>query len=95
MSKVGFIGVGTMGCPMATNIISKGNELSFYDPYVQDDNKAKLDFKFRPLISLEDEVNRMKQLFSEKRLKDVNDNIYYNTRFVESLINKAKKEKNE
>ena len=32
MSKVGFIGVGTMGCPMASNIISKGNALKFYDP---------------------------------------------------------------
>ena len=42
MSKVGFIGVGTMGCPMATNIISKGNDLNFYDPYVQDDNITKL-----------------------------------------------------
>ena len=38
MSKVGFIGVGTMGCPMAANIVSKGNgnvnDLTFYDPYV-------------------------------------------------------------
>ena len=42
MIKVGFIGVGTMGCPMATNIISKGNDLNFYDPYVQDDNITKL-----------------------------------------------------
>jgi len=42
MSKVGFIGVGTMGCPMATNIVNKDNELSFYDPYVQADNKDKL-----------------------------------------------------
>ena len=43
MSKVGFIGVGTMGCPMASNIISKGNDLKFYDPYVQDENKLKLE----------------------------------------------------
>lgn len=43
MSKVGFIGVGTMGFPMAANILSKGNELSFYDPYVQDQNKLKLE----------------------------------------------------
>ena len=43
MSKVGFIGVGTMGCPMASNIISKGNNLKFYDPYVHDDNKSKLE----------------------------------------------------
>ena len=42
MSKVGFIGVGTMGCPMAANIVSKGNDLNFYDPYVQDQNKSKL-----------------------------------------------------
>ena len=43
MSKVGFIGVGTMGFPMAANILSKGNDLSFYDPYVQDQNKSKLE----------------------------------------------------
>ena len=42
MSKVGFIGVGTMGCPMASNIVSKGNDLNFYDPYVQENNKTKL-----------------------------------------------------
>ena len=42
MSKVGFIGVGTMGCPMAVNIVSKGHELNFYDPYVQEENKNKL-----------------------------------------------------
>ena len=43
MSKVGFIGVGTMGFPMASNIVSKGNDLKFYDPYVQDENKLKLE----------------------------------------------------
>ena len=43
MSKVGFIGVGTMGCPMASNIISKGNDLKFYDPFVHDENKSKLE----------------------------------------------------
>ena len=43
MSKVGFIGVGTMGCPMASNIVSKGNELNFYDPFVQAENKSKLE----------------------------------------------------
>jgi len=43
MSKVGFIGVGTMGCPMASNIVIKGNDLKFYDPYVQDENRSKLE----------------------------------------------------
>ena len=42
MIKVGFIGVGTMGCPMASNILSKGNNLKFFDPYVQEENKSKL-----------------------------------------------------
>ena len=43
MSKVGFIGVGTMGCPMAANIVSNGNELKFYDPYIRVENKSKLE----------------------------------------------------
>jgi len=43
MSKVGFIGVGTMGCPMAANIVSKGNDLTFYDPYVLEENKSHLE----------------------------------------------------
>ena len=43
MSKVGFIGVGTMGCPMASNIVTKGNDLKFYDPYVYDENRSKLE----------------------------------------------------
>ena len=42
MIKVGFIGVGTMGCPMASNILSKGNNLKFFDPYIQEENKSKL-----------------------------------------------------
>jgi len=33
MKKIGFIGVGTMGLPMALNIIKKGHLLSFYDPF--------------------------------------------------------------
>ena len=31
MSKVGFIGVGTMGFPLASNILSKGSDLKFYE----------------------------------------------------------------
>ncbi len=43
MSKVGFIGVGTMGCPMAVNILSKGHNLNFYDPFINENNKNKLE----------------------------------------------------
>ena len=33
MKSIGFIGVGTMGLPMALNLIKKGHSLSFFDPY--------------------------------------------------------------
>ena len=31
MSKVGFIGVGTLGCLIVYNIVSKGNDLRLYE----------------------------------------------------------------
>lgn len=34
MKNIGFIGVGTMGFPMALNLIKNGHSLSFYDPFV-------------------------------------------------------------
>ena len=76
MSKVGFIGVGTMGFPMATNILSKGNDLSFYDPYVQDQNKFKLESlggKYRTSIKnlLEDRDFIISMLPNSKNVKDV------------------------
>ena len=42
MKDIGFIGVGTMGCPMASNILRNNYNLSFYDPYVSEENKKKL-----------------------------------------------------
>ena len=48
--------------------------------------KVKRDFIFNPKISVEDEVNRMKILFNEKRIKNVNDDVYYNTRYVKALV---------
>ena len=30
MNKVGFIGLGTMGAPMAMNLLNAGHELYFY-----------------------------------------------------------------
>jgi len=42
MKDIGFIGVGTMGCPMASNILRNKYNLSFFDPYVSEDNKKKL-----------------------------------------------------
>ena len=33
MKNIGFIGVGTMGFPMALNLIKSGHSLSFFDPF--------------------------------------------------------------
>jgi|TARA_B110000093_G_scaffold127914_1_gene136784 4-hydroxybutyrate dehydrogenase/sulfolactaldehyde 3-reductase len=33
MKNIGFIGVGTMGLPMALNLIKNNHSLSFYDPF--------------------------------------------------------------
>lgn len=38
MNKIGFIGLGTMGAPMAMNLLNAGYELYFYsrrEPVVQ------------------------------------------------------------
>ena len=37
MKSIGFIGVGTMGLPMALNLIKKGHSLSFFDPYANNE----------------------------------------------------------
>ena len=42
MKDIGFIGVRTMGGPMASNILRNNYNLSFYDPYVSEENKKKL-----------------------------------------------------
>ena len=36
MQNIGFIGVGTMGLPMALNLVKNGHSLSFYDPFSND-----------------------------------------------------------
>jgi len=33
MKNIGFIGVGTMGLPMALNLVKNGHSLTFYDPF--------------------------------------------------------------
>ena len=37
MKSIGFIGVGTMGLPMALNLVKKGHSLSFFDPYANNE----------------------------------------------------------
>ena len=38
MKNIGFIGVGTMGLPMALNLVKNGHSLSFYDPFANEKN---------------------------------------------------------
>ena len=42
MANILFIGVGTMGYPMATNLINNKHNLNFYDPYAIEKNIKNL-----------------------------------------------------
>lgn len=48
--------------------------------------KAELNFKFKPKITIEHEIKKLTKLFKEGRIQNVNDNSYYNTNYVRSLI---------
>lgn len=48
--------------------------------------KADKDFKFRPEVSVEEEAKRLKKIFSEGRIQNVNEDNYYNTNFVKALM---------
>lgn len=47
--------------------------------------KAKEVFSFEPKTSIQEEVVKLKKLFEEQRIKDVEDNIYYNTHYFTVL----------
>lgn len=55
--------------------------------YRVDSSKSDRDFIFRPSTSIKEEVNKMAKLFLERRIKNTDDELYYNTRYVNSLIN--------
>lgn len=48
--------------------------------------KADKDFKFKPVVSVEEEAKRLKKIFSEGRIQNVNEDNYYNTNFVKALM---------
>ena len=48
--------------------------------------KAKADFKFTPAIAVEEEAKRLKKIFSEGRIQNVNEDNYYNTNYVKALM---------
>jgi len=67
-------------------------EILFQDirNYRVDNSKSLATFKYKPCISVEEEVYRMVEIFKEERIQNPEDNIYHNGFFI-----KNKKEKNE
>lgn len=54
--------------------------------YRVSNKKSKADFKFTPVITVEEEAKRLKKIFSEGRIQNVNEDIYYNTNYVKALM---------
>ena len=67
-------------------------EISFQDArnYKVDNTKSLDDFKYKPTVTVEDEVIRMVKLFSEGRINNPEDKIYHNGAYLNN-----KKIKNE
>ena len=67
-------------------------EISFQDArnYKVDNSKSLNVFKYRPHVTVEDEVLRMVKLFKENRVSDPNDDVYHNGMYINN-----KKQKNE
>lgn len=63
-------------------------EISFQDArnYKVDNSKSLKDFKYQPRITVEHEVNRIKNMFLENRIKDPENKTYHNGLFLKNLI---------
>lgn len=77
---------------LVPNTKVKYTEISFQDArnYKVDNIKSLNTFKYKPMISVEDEVTRMIKLFQEHRVEDPEDKVYHNGAFL-----KNKKEQNQ
>jgi nucleoside-diphosphate-sugar epimerase len=67
-------------------------EISFQDArnYRVDNTKSLETFKYKPQVTVEDEVKRMLEMFKENRVQNPEDKVYHNGAFLRN-----KKEKNE
>ena len=72
-----------------TNV--KYTDISFQDArnYRVDNSKSLHVFKYRPHVTVEDEVNRLVKLFKENRVENPDDNVYHNGAYLRN-----KKEQN-
>lgn len=73
------------------NIKIKYNEISFQDArnYKVDNTKSLTIFKYKPVVTVEDEVKRMVNIFTDKRVKNPEDSIYHNGQFIKELKNRT------
>lgn len=67
-------------------------DISFQDArnYMVDNSKSLETFKYKPSVTVEEEVNRMIKLFTENRIENPEDKVYHNGAFL-----KNKKEQNQ
>ena len=65
-------------------------DISFQDArnYRVDNTKSLDAFKYKPLISVEDEVTRMVKIFNENRVSNPEDNIYHNGSYLRKVWEK-------
>ena len=54
--------------------------------YRVSNRKSLRDFSFRPAITMEEEIVKLIKLFKEGRIHNVNEDIYYNTNHIKSLL---------
>ncbi|EKD44056.1 MAG: NAD-dependent epimerase/dehydratase [uncultured bacterium] len=69
-------------------VVLETTEMSFEDlrNYRVDTGKIKKQFRFRPKVSVGEEVARMAKVIREHRIKNVEDNVYYNTHQVRAML---------
>jgi nucleoside-diphosphate-sugar epimerase len=68
----------------------KYTEISFHDArnYRVDNSKSLLTFKYKPIITIEEEVSKMVKIFNEERIQNLEDEVYHNGMYLKNKKNK-------
>jgi nucleoside-diphosphate-sugar epimerase len=84
--------LGERVAKLIPNTKIKYTEISFQDArnYKVDNSKSLNTFKYKPQVTVEDEVFRMLSMFKENRVQNPEDKVYHNGAYL-----KNKKEKNQ
>ena len=77
-----------------SNVDLEITDMKFEDLRNYQVSSEKVDkvFKFRPTITISQEVKKMVKLFEEHRIKNTDDGIYYNAIHVQGLVNNSDQE---